>query len=348
MFAGIKEGAVKLFNTVSTAAVENAPTLLIGGGLIAMGVGCFLACLATKKLDRVMEETRMDLEMAREVRESVKHMEEHPDDTEFDAYKHKDGTPYDKSDVRKITFSTYIRMIVRYAKLYGPAALTFIAGAIAILRGHGLLQKRFASMAAAATGLSATLNEYRNRVSDQIGAEQEEMLFRGGELRTIVEDVTDPETGEVTSTSKETMVVTNPILDDPYTYIFDECTTAHSRNWSAVNGVNLCTIRQAERNAQRALDTRPNGFLELNEVLVMLGLERDPNAIGIGWVNMPGCETRIDFGIRDYLKELGVEDSSSCGVKDFVLRFNCDGPIQEIRKRAIRAQKQGRVDYFCA
>lgn len=348
----IKEGAVRLFNSVAASAVANAPTIFVAGGLLSIGAATVMACIATKKLDKAMTETRDDLDILREVRDLVKETEEHKNDPDFEPYRHKDGSPYTKNDARKLTFVTYARMLVRYAKLYGPAVLTFIGGVLAVCYGHGLLQKRFAAASAAVAGLTSTLNEYHKRVSDHIGAEEADILLRGGELRTITEDVIDPETGEVTSPAGSKVVIVGdknagPILDDPYTYIFDEVTTAHSKNYSHINGVNLKMLRLARDNAQRLLDSRPGGFVELNEVLTSIGLERDPEAIGLGWVNLPGCEQIIDFGIRDYIKEIGLEDTPA-EAHDFVLRFNCDGPIKEIRARAMRAIKRNKAEQFCA
>lgn len=347
-FAAIKGGAARLFNAVANKAVANAPTIFVGAGIVGIGAACVMACVATRKLDKVAEESKMDLDRCREIREGVKHAEEHPDDP--DILTHKDGTPYTKSDVRKNTFAAYIRMIGRYMKLYGPAALMFIAGTIAVFHGHKILCRRYASAAAVAAGLTETLKEYRKRVRDQLGADEEDVLFRGGELRpVIVDEVVDPETGEVTELSTDKVVVTKngPIMSDPYTYIFDEVTTAHSRNYSSINGVNLKMLRTAEDTANRLLHSRPNGFVELNEILPSIGLERDENAIGIGWVNMPGCEGVISFGIQEYVKEIG-QDLTPASVHDFVLRFNCDGPIIEIIKRAKRAMKQGKIEYFNA
>lgn len=345
----LKVMALGAKNHAAAALRAGMPGALIIGGIVLTGVAGFLAAKAARKADAVMENAKRDFQLAKDIRNSVakaKSGEEEP-------ITYEDGTPITEKDSRKITAAAFGRTIFRYGKLFGPSVIVFAVGAISILYGAGTLRKWYKGAMASAAGLTATIHEYRERVKNEIGAEREELLYRCGKRIPISMPTIDPETGEVhDETAIRSVIDENATMSDPDCALWDEATTAEHNIWTKTPGLNLRFLLSMEQRAtDRLIKKGPGGWLTLNEVREMIGLESTLKGINRGWVYGPGNQNKVSFGLMEAVKRNGNEDDPGCftgGIPSYWLHFNCDGEIPDIlskmREERLAASRNARKE----
>lgn len=272
-------------------AQKNSPKFLFGAGIVGMVGSTVLACRATLKMEEVVEEAKSKLELARTL--------EHPHYSEQDR----------KRDVSLVYFQTGVKVV----KLYGPAIIVGGTSIVALTSSHNILSRRNVALTAAYAALEQGFSEYRARVVEKFGEEQDRN-FRYGTQQV---EVVDSETGKkkiVTRVSQETPSI--------YARFFD----SSSPSWSKEEEYNLIFLQCQQNYANDLLRSR--GHIFLNEVYDMLGLPRSKAGAVVGWILMPEGRT-------DNFVNFGVFDDKSERARDFVngyegailLDFNVDGVI---------------------
>lgn len=272
---------------------KGSPGVLLGAGIVGMVGSTVLACRATLKMDTVLEETQEKLEMAKTL--------EHPQYSERDRSR----------DISLIYFQTGVKVV----KLYGPAVLVGGASIAALTSSHRILSRRNAALTVAYGALEKGFNQYRARVIDKYGEEQDRD-FRYGTRQV---EVIDPKT-------KKAEMVTRVSLDDPSVYarFFDTFSTS----WSKEPEYNMIFLKCQQNYANDLL--RARGHVFLNEVYDMLGIPRSKAGSVVGWVLSRNGET-------DNFINFGVFDGRDGAARDFVnghegailLDFNVDGVIYD-------------------
>ncbi len=270
-----------------------SPEVLLGAGIVGMVGSTVLACRATLKMDAVLDQAQAKLSIAKTL--------QHDDYSEVDRRK----------DVTLIRAQTGIRVV----KLYAPAVILGGVSIAALTRSHNILSQRNAALTAAYVALEKGFNQYRARVIEKYG-EEEDRNFRYG---TREVEIVDPETNE-------TKTVTRVSLDDPsiYARFFDPTST----NWSKEPEYNLIFLKCQQSYANDLLHSR--GHVFLNEVYDMIGVPRSKAGSVVGWLL-----TRD--GSTDNYVDFGIFDDDSDRVRDFVnghegtilLDFNVDGVIYD-------------------
>jgi hypothetical protein len=189
------------------------------------------------------------------------------------------------------------------------------ASIAALTRSHNILNERNAALTAAYAALDKGFKEYRHRVVEKYGEDQD-LEFRHGSREV---EIIDEETGK-----KKT--VTRVGYDEPsiYARFFDPLSTS----WSKEPEYNLLFLKCQQSYANDLLLAR--GHVFLNEVYDLLGIPRSKAGSIVGWIVTAGTITdnHIDFGIykggdhtiRDFVN--GRENS-------ILLDFNVDGVIYE-------------------
>lgn len=288
---------------------ENAPKLLFGGGVIGMVGSTVLACRSTLRLQEVLDRTQEDVRVAHAVRE-------------------QHGDQYSEQDEKKDIALIYVRGGAQLAKLYGPSIAIGAASIAALTKSHNMLEERNTALAAAYFALDKGFREYRSRVIEKYGEEQDQQFRYSSEV--VVE-------GEG-KTKKQTRTRVN-VDDGPsiYARFFDE----YSENWSKEPEYNRLYIKCQQQWANDMLHAR--GHLFLNEVYRSLGLPHSTAGSVVGWKMGNDGDDYVDFGVF-------INDGSD-RVRDFVngregsilLDFNVDGVIYdkiESPKEAISWQLQ--------
>jgi hypothetical protein len=289
----VPEGIGRTLSRSTLLMQKNSPGVLLGVGVVGMVGSTVLACRATLKMDTVLDDAQTKLEMAKTL--------EHEDYSERDRHK----------DISLI----YVQTSMKVIKLYAPAVLVGGLSIAALTSSHRILNRRNVALTAAYSALEKGFNEYRARVVEQYGEEQDRN-FRYG---TRQEEIEDPETGK-----KKT--VTRVALNEPsiYARFFD----SYSTSWSKEPEYNLIFLKCQQNYANDLLLSR--GHVFLNEVYDMVGVPRSKAGAVVGWVVSRHGET-------DNFINFGVFDGRTDRARDFVngregailLDFNVDGVIYD-------------------
>lgn len=268
---------------------KGSPRTLFAAGVVGVVGSTVLACRATLKLEEVLTEGQADLERARTL--------EHRNYSETDR----------KHDVTVI----YMRTAVRVGTLYAPAILLGAASIGSLTMSHHMLNQRNLALTAAYATLDKAFSEYRERVIQKYG-EDEDRNFRFKSEEVLVQN---ERTGEV-----EKQLRVHPDAKSMYARFFDPL----SPNWSEEPEYNLLFLRMQQNYWNDMLKAR--GHVMLNDVYKSLGLEPTSAGAVVGWILAKGAgDNYIDFGIYD----------STDNARDFVngregsilLDFNVDGVI---------------------
>ncbi len=278
-----------------------SPKILFGIGVVSMVGSTVLACRSTLKLEEVLETTQSDLATAN----SLEHRE----------YSEEDRTR-DKTII-------YTRAAVQIGKLYAPSLILGVAGITCLTKSHNILQERNAALTAAYVALDKGFKEYRARVVEKYGT-QEDQEMRYGSEKIQVED---EKTGR-----KKTIVVAPKGEPSIYARFFDEL----ALEWQREPEYNLAYLKCQQAYANHLLQSR--GHVFLNEVYKSLGIPHSSAGAVVGWVLGNG-DDYIDFGIWDPNNEKAREFVNGHEAA-ILLDFNVDGVIYELIDKKNENQRE--------
>jgi Family of unknown function (DUF6353) len=278
----------------NTLHVQKAsPEILLGVGIIGLVGSTVLACRATLKMSEVLDESKNKIDQATNL--------EHQDYSESDRSR----------DLTLIKYQTGVQIV----KLYAPAIVVGGLSIYALTSSHNILSRRNAALTAAYAALEKGFNQYRARVVDKYGEDEDRNLRYGTEQVQIV----DPDTGQ-----KKTVTRVGP--DDPsiYARFFDPV----SPSWSKEPEYNLIFLKCQQNYANDLLLSR--GHIFLNEVYDMLGIQRSKAGAVVGWVVSKNGETDnfVNFGVFDG-KEQVARDFVNGREGAILCDFNVDGVIYD-------------------
>jgi hypothetical protein len=275
----------------SLLAQKNSPEILLAAGVVGMVGSTVLACRATLKMDALLEEAKDKLTTAKEL--------EHPEYSDRDRQR----------DITLVYYQTGAKIV----KAYAPAIILGGLSIYALTTSHSIMTKRTVALTAAYGALEKGFNEYRGRVIEKYG-EEEDRNFRYGSQQI---EVTDPDTGK-----KKTVTRVSHDAPSIYARFFD----VTSRSWSKEPEYNLLFLQCQQNYANDLLQSR--GHVFLNEVYDMLGIERSKAGAIVGWVLSKNGETDnyIDFGVFDG-KTQAARDFVNGFEGSILLDFNVDGVI---------------------
>ena len=281
---------------------KHSPEILLVAGLGGAVVSAVMACKATTKLSTIIEESKNNLEAIHKCSE----------DKEM-------ADTYSVEDAKKDTTIVYVQTGVKLAKLYAPAIAVGIVSATSILAANNIMRKRNVALTAALTTTDQAFKEYRSRVVDKFGEQVDKELKYDIKAKKFEETVTDPETGKEKK-SKNTVSIANPGCSE-YARFFDETCKGYERETQ----YNLMFLRAQQQFANDKLVA--DGFLFLNDVYDMLGIDKTPTGQLVGWkydeLNNDVGDNYVDFGIMETNRE--TEDGGYEPV--ILLDFNVDGDI---------------------
>lgn len=273
-------------------AQKNSPGLLFGAGVIGMAASTVLACRATLKMDDLLEEAKDRLDDAR----SLQHFK----------YTEKDRT----KDVSLIHFQTTIKI----AKLYAPSVIVGGLSIAALTKSHSILNQRNAALTAAYAALDKGFREYRTRVVEKYGEEEDRNFRYNTEEVEIKDEKGDP----------KTVTRIGPGQPSIYARFFDQT----SPSWNPEPVYNMAFINAQQNWANDRL--RGCGHVFLNEVYDMFGFDRTKEGAVVGWVmNKDGSgDNYVDFGVFDGRTQV-ARDFVNGREGAILLDFNVDGIIYD-------------------
>lgn len=295
---------------------KHSPEILTAVGVVGAVVSGVKLCKATTKLNPILETAKKNIEMVHAGVERGSVMAEDPVTKELVSVEY---TPEDgKKDITIYTAKAGLELV----KLYGPAVLIGVASIGCMVGSHIILRKRNIALAAAYTAVDKSFKAYRGRVVERLGEAMDREFLYGLKAKNVVEEVVDPETGEVTTVEK-TVEVYDPSNYGPYSIVFDDGNTG----WDKDPELTKFFLLQQQRYASEKL--KAQGHLFLNEVYDMLGAKRTRAGNTVGWIydeKEPIGDNFVDFGI------FNTNNPKACDFVNgrervIILDFNVDGNI---------------------
>ena len=314
-FNEIMSSATRAFHKAGFQIKKHSPEILVVTGIVGGVASAVLACKATTKVNFVLEEAKTKIDI---IHEGV-------ENGEVAGYL-EDGevgmVPYTTEDSKKDIAIVYGQTGLKLAKLYGPAILLGAASITSILVGHNILHKRNLAIAAAYTAVDNGFKQYRSRVIDRFDEKLDRELFYDIKSEEVEETVVDEKGKE--KTVKKVIEVANPVgALTPWTFCFDESATGWVRDAER----NKFFLARQEQYANEQFEAK--GYLFLNEVLDMVGLQHVREGQTVGWYwdkNKPLSENRISFGVLNIHSE-AARNFVNGWEKSVWLTFNVQGNI---------------------
>jgi hypothetical protein len=271
---------------------RSSPQLFFGIGIVGSITGTVLACKATLRLPEVLEDFEEEIT---ELKEQGDRRVESFDD------------PYTESDLKKDIMYVYGKNTIEVAKLYAPAAAVGTVAIASLTGSHVAMRRRNASLTAAFAGVTAAYDEYRKRVSTELGKERELDIYHAADNRII----------HTPDGTTEVIKVVDPNRWSPYARVFDESCSA----WEKGVGVNRIYVQAAQNYFNSRLQVR--GHVWLNEVYDHFGFEHTREGAIVGWLIGSDGDNYIDFGMFDAYNADFVNGNE----RSIILDFNVDGVI---------------------
>jgi hypothetical protein len=285
-------------------AQKHSPAMMFGAGIAAGVLATVKACQATLTLEEVL----------------AKH-----EDEKRNLHEIHSQNPQKYSAGEYTNDQRTLKIIVArdFAKLYAPAVGLGLVSVGLLTGAHVVLTKRNVALTAAYAAVDKAFKEYRARVVDEYGQEKDKELLFGKREKEIVEE------GEH---GHEVKTVSRFAGKSMYARIFDE----YNEHWSPSTETVRLFLQCQQNYANNMLQAR--GYLFLNDVYELLGMEHSTAGQVVGWVVGNG-DNFIDFGIfangnatllNDYM--LGEEGA-------VLLDFNVDGVVHHLIEEVRSSRK---------
>ena len=296
---------------------KHSPTILAIGGAIGVGVGFVMGCKATTKLNPILEETQRNIDA---VHTAVETGVAHTVDPETQEIVQVEYAP---EDGKKDLTIYYAKGAAKVVKLYAPAIAVTTVSVACMICSSRILHKRNLAIAAAYKAVNEGFKDYRGRVIERFGEELDRELKYGVKAIDVTEEVTDPETGEVTTVTK-TVEAYDPNHRSPYTFVFDET----CRGWERDANLNKMFLIQTQNYMNDKLQRK--GIVFLNDVLKELGIPIVRVGNVVGWYWTKENPVTIDFGLMGNIQDENKRYFMNGYEKSVWLEFNCEDNILEL------------------
>lgn len=282
----------------SLVAQQHAPTILFGVGVIGVVATAVLASKATLKLPDILGSAQAQKDLLH-----------------FDAAEEKSRggnvelvNEVEHKELQRLKVATAMEI----GKAYAPAVLAGGISIAALTGSHHILSSRNAALTVAYGALEKGFSEYRGRVVEKYGEDEDR------ELRYGVEEV------EVVDDKGKTKTVRRVPAGTPsiYARFFDETSTV----WQREAEYNLVYLRSQQNYLNDLLNAR--GHVFLNEVYDALGMERSGAGQVVGWLRCEDGDNYIDFGIFN-TDNPRAHDFVNGHEAAILLDFNVDGVIYD-------------------
>lgn len=304
----IMTNITRALGKIELKAKKYSPEMLVVAGVVGVVTSAVMACKATTKASEITDELKDNMDKIHQVADQAKESE---------------AISYTEEDLKKDTAIVYAQTGVKFAKLYGPSIALGALSIGCILGGHHILRKRNIALAAAYTAVKKDFKNYRGNVLERFGEAMDRELKYNVKAKQI-EEVIVGENGEEQIVTK-TVEEASPIPGE-YTKCFDE----YCRGWTKDAEFNLMFLRRQQDHANEVLKSK--GYLYLNDVYEMLGIDATRAGTVVGWVlndKNPDCHGFVDFGIYNLYKE-SCRDFVNGRERSIWLDFNVDGVVYDL------------------
>lgn len=315
----IIDATKKGFSKAVFAVRKHSPEILIVAGVVGTVASAVMACIATTKVNGVIEDAKRDIDIIHDTKNACDNGDEEATAVYADNQKYL-NVKYSEKDMKKDLTIVYVRTGLNLVKLYGPSIALGTLSLTGVIASNVILKKRNIGLAAAYATIDKSFKEYRGRVVERFGERVDYELRNNIKAVEIEKTVTDEKGKE--KTVKETVDVKYEGYSD-YSKIFDELNPYYDTTPS-YNQMFL-KAKQAQMNDK----LRAQGYLFLNDVYEALGFEKTKAGQVVGWVynpDSPESDNYVDFGY-DNIYRKSSRDFMNGYDPAVILDFNVDGTI---------------------
>lgn len=295
-------------NRVKFGLKKHSPEICMVLGITGVVVSAVSACVATYKLDEVIDDAKSKIDDIHETNDIT-------EDTEV------------PKEVKKELSVVYAQTTFKVIKMYAPYIVIGTLSIGSILTSNRILRERYTATAAAYTVVRNSYNKYRAHVIERFGEDVDFELRHGIKKEEIVETVVDDNGKEKTIT--KTVCSTD---DDEY--------SEFARIWyqgdqgytdDPVFNMKYLKLMQAQANDR----LKAQGYLFLNEVYEMLGFPKTKAGQIVGWTyikggNNPNGDNKVSFYLYDNIHSRAKRDFINGKEPGVLLDFNVDGNILDL------------------
>lgn len=318
MFEGIK-AAAKVAGLMIKA---NSPTILLVGGI---GLGVATVVTAVAKSEEAVEV----IDELNERLNTIQLAEEN--NIDFTTVNVGD-TPLESA--KQARLMVRLNALKKLAKVYAVPAILGVASVACFLGSFGILNKQKAALAGAYALLESKFGTYRGRVVEKFG-QQADYDIMTGTKEVYSKEIVDGKEVEVVTKERSN------VLTDWTARVWDETTSFHWDRNFLVRKNNLLIAKNYVNDIFKA-----RGYITLNEVYRIFGLEESDVGVSAGWVKGFG-DDEIKCGIEEEF--MGIEEvrrfmnpyEGEVPEEGVVLRFNC---MADIRPALIEYNKTKNLD----
>lgn len=294
--------ASRLLHKTGLQIRRYSPEILMVAGIGGTIVSTVLACKATTKIEEILEDKNYKVNQCHEV------------------FEKEDPSVYSEEDYKKDLTIIYAQTGIKIAKLYAPAVILGAVSITSIVAGHNIIRKRNAALVAAYALVDKGFKDYRKNVVERFGENVDKELRYNIKAKEFETETTDEKGNK--KVKKEVVDVVDKNSISMYARFFDETCP----DWTKDPEANLLFLRMQQAHANDRL--RLQGYLFLNDVYKMLGMQPSKAGFTVGWLydeKDPKRNNFVDFGIYDINNE--VKRNFVNGYeRSILLDFNVDSP----------------------
>lgn len=235
--------------------------------------------------------------------------------------------PIEETDDEELMRKEAVKKGATIAVKYLPAAGLVGGGVAMLVSAKSIEHRRFTAALGLYSTVSASFNEYRERVIAEGGEEMDKRFLNGAETMTI-ETLEESENGKKPKKHKtEVTVFTGG--ENPLHRIFDEYNAP--MDWKENLNANLFFLECQERVLNQRLKAEKRIFL--SDVYKAIGFDYHEAGQFLGWLadDIEGCgDGYISFGIDTAMVNEEIAralDANEVPEPSIWLTFNCDGEV---------------------
>lgn len=279
---------------------KHSAEILIAGGVTGVVVSAVLACVATTKVGKHVNDAKEKIKVIHKKKES-------------------DSENYTKKELGRELTCVYLKTGAKIIGLYAPAIILGGLSLTSIIASNNILKKRAAALAAAYATVDKSFNDYRNRVIERFGSEVDKELRYDIHKDKVTETVTD-ENRKDKKVKKDVLKTGYDGVSD-FARIFD----GKNPNFMLDDDYNTFFLSQIQRYMNDKLIVQ--GYLYLNEVYRELGFEETKAGQVVGWIYDKENNKRGDNYVDFRATKLCTKDEGEEVEYGYLLDFNVDGDI---------------------
>lgn len=300
---------------------KHSPEIFVVAGIVGVVASAVMACKATTKINDILESSKEQIDSIHEKKDIGYIIQAQENDSIV-------KEEYTEDDSKKDLTIVYVQTAWKLTKLYGPSIILGGLSIASMVTSHKIMRNRYAALSAAYITVDKAFKDYRSRVIEKYGKDEDHVLRYNIKKETIQETSTDDKGKEVVT--EKTVEVADPNIHSMYAKIFDETCP----NWERDSERNLYFLRSVQNYMNDKL--RVVGHVFLNEVYEQLGFPHTKAGAIVGWIYDPNNDrggdgdNYIDFGLDSTSDQERTRAFVNGYEPSYYIDFNVDGIIYDL------------------